>query len=352
MPNKNIESKLTMLLNNNPLPATTEEIEMKTRRSALLAACLMMGLGSIAQAQEPQFPSKTMKIIVPFTAGGPTDLIARVVSQVLQKAFNQTVVVENKPGAGGAVGTRFVAQAEPNGLTLLLGTVATLGALPAVQKNAGYDPVKSFAPVSKVTESTTVLVASADAPFKTVPELVAYARANPQKINYASAGIGNQTQLNAELFKARTKTNIQHIPYKSGNEMLTALLSKDAQVAFLDISFVMSYIKEGKLIPLAVTGKSRTNKLPEIPTMVEAGVPDFSATFWTGILAPAGTPAPIVAKLNAAINAGISSPEMRAMLANISADPTPLSPQEFGVFIGSEYQKWRDIVQSAGITEE
>jgi tripartite-type tricarboxylate transporter receptor subunit TctC len=333
-------------------PKITEETNMKSRRLLLLAACMSLGIGSLAQAQEPPFPAKTIKIIVPFTAGGPTDLIARVVSQVLQKAFNQTVVVENKPGAGGAVGTRFVAQADPNGLTLLLGTVATLGALPAVQKNAGYDPVKSFSPVSKVTESTTVLVASADAPFKTVSELVAYARANPQKVNYASAGIGNQTQLNAELFKARTKTSIQHIPYKSGNEMLTALLSKDAQVAFLDISFVMSYIKEGKLTPLAVTGKSRTNKLPDVPTMVEAGVPDFSATFWTGILAPAGTPAPIVAKLNAVINSGISSPEMRTMLANISAEPTPLSPQEFGAFIGSEYQKWRDIVQSAGITEE
>jgi tripartite-type tricarboxylate transporter receptor subunit TctC len=227
-----------------------------------------------------------------------------------------------------------------------------LGALPAVQKNAGYDPVKSFAPIAKVTESTTVLVAPADAPFKTVAELIAYAKANPQKINYASAGVGNQTQLNAELFKARTKTSIQHIPYKSGNEMLTAILSKDAQLAFLDMSFVLSYIKEGKLTALAVTGKTRHPKLADVPTMQEAGVADFSATFWTGILAPAGTPASIVNKLNASINLGISSPEVRAMLVNISAEPTPLSAHDFGLFVASEFQKWRDLVQSAGITEE
>lgn len=317
----------------------------------------MFSLGSFLAAgqtfsQEAVLPSKGIKIIVPFTPGGPTDLIARVVAQALQKSFTQPVIVENKAGAGGAIGTRFVAQSEPNGSTLLLGTVATLGSLPAVQKNAGYDPVKSFAPVAKVTESTTVLVASVDAPFKTVAELIAYAKANPQKINYASAGIGNQTQLNAELFKSRTKTNLQHIPYKSGNEMLTAVLSKDAQLAFLDMSFVLPYIKDNKLTALAVTGKVRHPKLADTPTMVEAGVPDFSASFWTGILAPAGTPVAIINKLNAAINAGISSPELRSMLANISAEPTVQTPQEFGAYIASEHQKWRDLVKAAGITEE
>jgi tripartite-type tricarboxylate transporter receptor subunit TctC len=318
-----------------------------------LIAILILAMASpFCLSQDAPYPSKSIKIIVPFTAGGPTDLIARVVSQVLQKSLNQTVIVENKAGAGGAIGTRFVAQSEPNGLTLLLGTVATLGALPAVQRNAGYDPVKSFAPIAKVTESTTVLVSPADAPFKSISELIAFAKANPQQINYASAGVGNQTQLNAELFKAKTKTSIQHIPYKSGNEMLTALLSKDAQLAFLDMSFVLSYIKEGRLTALAVTGKTRHAKLADVPTMMEAGVPDFSATFWTGILAPAGTPAAVVSKLNSVINLGISSPEMRAMLANISAEPTPISARDFGLFIASEYQKWRDLVQSAGITEE
>jgi tripartite-type tricarboxylate transporter receptor subunit TctC len=322
-----------------------------------VAGSILLCLGSMLWssqliAQDSTFPTKSIKIIVPFTPGGPTDLIARVVSQALQKAFTQTVIVENKPGAGGAIGTRFVAQSEPNGLTLLLGTVATLGSLPAVQKSAGYDPVKSFAPIAKVTESNTVLVASIDAPFKSIAELVAYARANPGKINYASAGIGNQTQLNAELFKARTKTSLQHIPYKSGNEMLTAVLSKDAQLAFLDMSFVLPYIRENKLIALAVTGKTRHPKLAEIATMVEAGVPDFSASFWTGILAPAGTPVAIVNKLNAAINSGIASPELRAMLTNISAEPTLQTPQEFGAFIESEHLKWRELVRSAGISEE
>jgi len=341
----------------NIKPIVTQFKRYEFFRLCKLALIGIFSIGSLVGtgrcwADEAAFPSKSIKIIVPFTAGGPTDLIARVVAQALQKSFNQSVIVENKAGAGGAIGTRFVAQSEPNGLTLLLGTVATLGSLPAVQKNAGYDPVKSFSPVAKVTESTTVLVASIDAPFKSVSELIAYAKANPQKINYASAGIGNQTQLNAELFKSRTKTNLQHIPYKSGNEMLTAVLSKDAQLAFLDMSFVLPYIKENKLTALAVTGKVRHPKLADTPTMVEAGVPDFSASFWTGILAPAGTPIAIVNKLNAAINSGISTPELRTMLANISAEPTVQTPQEFGAYIASEHQKWRDLVKAAGITEE
>jgi len=325
---------------------------MKKITRTLLAFFLTLGLTGFASAQDSNLSSKTIKIIVPFTAGGPTDLIARIVAQILQKSMGQNAVVENKPGAGGAVGSRLVAQSEPNGLTLLLGTAATLGSLPAVQKNAGYDPVKSFSPIAKITESTTVFVAPSDVPFKTVAELVVYARANPQKINYASAGVGNITQLNAELFKSKAKINLQHIPYKSGNEMLTALLSKDSQLAFLDLSIVQAYIKEGKLIALAVTGKNRHPKLPDVPTMVEAGVPDFSTSFWTGILAAANTPPALVNKLNAAINAGLANPEFRAMLANGSLEPTPQSAHDFGVFIAADFQKWRDVVQAAGITEE
>ena len=313
---------------------------------------LSLGLNTLSQAQDAAYASKSIKIIVPFTAGGPTDLIARIVAQILQKSLGQNAIVENKPGAGGAIGSRFVAQSEPNGLTLLLGTAATLGSLPAVQKNAGYDPIKSFSPIAKVTESTTVFVASGDVPFKTVAELVVYARANPQKINYASAGVGNITQLNAELFKSKTKVNLQHIPYKSGNEMLTALLTKDSQLAFLDLSIVQPYIKDGKLIALAVTGKSRHAKLPDVPTMIEAGVPDFSTSFWTGILAASNTPPALVNKLNAAINAGLANPEIRAMLANSSLEPMPQSANDFGVFIAADFQKWRDVVQAAGITEE
>jgi len=326
--------------------------QMKKLITKPLAIFLMLGLTGFSLAQDNNISSKTIKIIVPFTAGGPTDLIARIVAQILQKSLGQNAVVENKPGAGGAVGSRLVAQSEPNGLTLLLGTAATLGSLPAVQKNAGYDPVKSFSPVAKITESTTVFVASSEAPFKSVSELIAYARANPQKINYASAGIGNITQLNAELFKSKVKISLQHIPYKSGNEMLTALISKDSQLAFLDLSIVQSYIKEGKLTALAVTGKNRHPKLPDVTTMVEAGVPDFYTSFWTGILAAPNTPSNIVNKLNTAINTGLNNPEIRTMLANSSLEPTPLSAHDFGVFIAADYQKWHDVVQAAGITEE
>ena len=321
-----------------------------------LGSIFVMGvavLGSPAgHAQEAAYPSRTIKLVVPFGPGGPTDVVARVVTQVLQSALGQSLVVENKPGAGGALGTRSVAQAPADGYTLLLGTVATLSAVPAVQKNPGFDPVKSFAPVAKLTESTTMLAVPYDAPFKTVAELAAYARANPAKLNFASAGVGNQTQLNAELFKFKTGVNITHIPYKSGAEMVTALLTNQAQLAFLDMSILLPQIEDKKVRPLAVTSRVRHPLFPDLPTMIEAGVPDFAASFWTGVLAPAGTPEPVVNKLNAALNAGLATSEVRELLSRITAEPRPQTPAEFGAYVEAEAIKWRDAVKLAGIEPE
>lgn len=324
-----------------------------SRAPVALLATLGVALAlAPARAQDAAYPTRPIKLVVPFGPGGPTDVVARVVTQILQDALGQPLVVENKPGAGGALGTRSVAQAEPDGYTLLLGTVATLSAVPAVQKNPGFDPVKSFAPVAKLTESTTVLAAPYDAPFRTVPELVAYAKANPAKLNYASAGVGNQTQLNAELFKYRTGASIAHIPYKSGAEMVTSLLGNQAQIAFLDLSIVLPHMVDNKLRVLAVTSPARRPDLPDVPTMIEAGVPDFTASFWTGVLAPAGTPPAIVTKLNAALNAGLATADVRDTLKRIAVEPRPQTPAEFGDYVASEARKWRDAVQLAGIETE
>jgi tripartite-type tricarboxylate transporter receptor subunit TctC len=294
------------------------------------------------------YPSKTIKLVVPFGPGGPTDVAARVASQVLQ-SLGQSVVIENRPGAGGATGTKSVATAEPDGYTLLIGTSATLGVVPALVKNPGYDPVTSFAPVAKIADSTTTLIVHPSFPANSIKELVAYAKANPGKLSYASAGAGNQTHLAAELLNARTGIGAVHVPYKSGAEMVTAVLGEQVQMSFPDISILLPLIAEKKVKALAVTSAARHPQLPDVPTMAESGVPDYVTTFWTGVIAPAGTPSDIVSKLNAAINDGLNTPAMRDNLARVGAVPAPGSPMDFGAFIASETKKWSAIAQTAGI---
>ena len=310
---------------------------------------LTLALGSHSAAQG--YPTKTIKLVVPFGPGGPTDIAARLASQMVQSSLGQSVIIENRPGAGGAIGTRAVAASEADGYTLLLGTAATLGALPAAIKNPGFDPATSFAPISKLTESTAVLVAPPLLAANTVGELVAFAKANPGKLNYASAGVGNQTHLNGEVFKAKAGIDIVHVPYKSGAEMVTSLLSNQAQLSFIDISILLPLIKEGKLKPLAVTAGRRHPALPDVPTLIESGI-QHVATFWTGVLAPAETSPAIVDKLSGALNAGLMAPAVRETLERVGAATSPISPADFKAFIASEHQKWKDAVQLAGVQPE
>jgi tripartite-type tricarboxylate transporter receptor subunit TctC len=295
------------------------------------------------------YPSKTIKLVVPFGPGGPTDLAARVVVQVVQSGLGQSVVIENRPGAGGATGTKSVATADPDGYTMLIGTSATLGVVPALVKSPGYDPVKSFAPVAKLADSTTVLVVPPSFPPISIAELIAYAKGNPGKLSYASAGYGNQTQLAAELLLARAGIKAVHVPYKSGAEMVTAVLGGQVQMTFPDISILLGLIQEKKLKALAVTSATRHPQLPNVPTMAESGIADYVTTFWTGVIAPAGTPVDIVGKLNAAINDGLKSPQVYDSLVKAGAQPAPGSPQDFANFIVAEARKWSAIAQTAGI---
>jgi tripartite-type tricarboxylate transporter receptor subunit TctC len=305
-----------------------------------------------AQSGAQSYPNKTIKLVVPFGPGGPTDVAARVISQVVQSGLGQNVVIENRPGAGGATGTKSVATAEPDGYTMLIGTSATLAVVPALVKNPGYDPVKSFAPVSKISDSTTVLIVPPNFPANSVAELVAYAKANPGQLSYASAGHGNQTQLAAELLLARAGIKAVHVPYKSGAEMVTAVLSEQVQMSFPDVSILLGLIHDKKIKALAVTGAARHPQLPGVPTMAESGIADYVTTFWTGVIVPAGTPHDIVDKLNTAINDGLKSPSVRDSLERVGAEPAPGSPQQFGQFIADEMRKWRAIATTAGMTAQ
>jgi tripartite-type tricarboxylate transporter receptor subunit TctC len=320
-------------------------------RSLLALTCLLVpALGAVTRAETQPYPARTIKLVVPFGPGGPTDVSARIVAQVVQSGLGPSVVIENRPGAGGAIGTKSVAIAEPDGATLLIGTSATLGVVPALMKNPGYDPIKSFAPVAKVADSTLVLVVPATLPANSVQEFVAYAKANPGRLSFASAGVGNQTQLLAELFKSKAGLDIVHVPYKSGAEMVTAILGEQVQMAFPDVSILIPLIREGKLKALAVTSASRHPQLPDVPTMIESGIPDYIMTFWSGVVAPAGMPAEIVNRLNTAINDGLTSASVRENLAKVGSVASPGTPQDFADFIAAETRKWSAVARMAGIS--
>ena len=320
-------------------------------RSLLALTCLLVpALGAVTRAETQSYPTRTIKLVVPFGPGGPTDVSARIVAQVVQSGLGPSVVIENRPGAGGAIGTKSVANAEPDGATLLIGTSATLGVVPALMKNPGYDSIKSFAPVAKVADSTLVLVVPATFPANSVQEFVAYAKANPGRLSFASAGVGNQTQLLAELFKSKAGLDIVHVPYKSGAEMVTAILGEQVQMAFPDVSILIPLIREGKLKALAVTSASRHPQLPDVPTMIESGIPDYIMTFWSGVVAPAGVPAEIVNRLNTAINDGLTSASVRENLAKVGSQASPGTPQEFADFIAAETKKWSAVAKMAGIS--
>jgi len=320
-------------------------------RSLLALTCVLVpALGAVTRAETQTYPARTIKLVVPFGPGGPTDVSARIVAQVVQSGLGPSVVIENRPGAGGAIGTKSVANAEADGATLLIGTSATLGVVPALMKNPGYDPIKSFAPVAKVADSTLVLVVPATLPANSVQEFVAYAKANPGRLSFASAGVGNQTQLLAELFKSKAGLDIVHVPYKSGAEMVTAILGEQVQMAFPDVSILIPLIREGKLKALAVTSASRHPQLPDVPTMIESGIPDYIMTFWSGVVAPAGMPAEIVNRLNAAINDGLTSASVRENLAKVGSVASPGTPQDFADFIAAETRKWSAVARMAGIS--
>ena len=318
-------------------------------RGLSLVVTIAVSLALAAPARAETYPARVIKLIVPAGPAGPTDLLARLLADRMTAALGQSVIVENRGGGGGAIGARAVANADPDGYTLLFGNTATFANIPAVSRNAGYDPVKNFSPVAKVMDSYQVLVVRPDFPAKTVGELVAYAKANPGKLNFGAAGLGNLTNLSGELLKLKAGVDFVTVQYKSGGEFVRAVLSGEVHFAIDNVTSLRALIDDGKLRALAVTSAARQPDFPDIPTMIEAGVPDYMVTSFFGVAAPGGTPTPIVARLNAVINASLTSDALRASLKKLGAEPTVATPEAFTAFIATELRKWTMIADTAGI---
>jgi tripartite-type tricarboxylate transporter receptor subunit TctC len=294
------------------------------------------------------YPTKPVRLVVPFPAGGTTDILARAVAQKLSEAWGQQVIVDNRPGAGGNIGSDLVAKSKPDGYTLLMGTVGTHAINPSLYKNMPYDHVKDFAPVILVAGVPNVLVVNPSLPVHSVPELIAYAKANPGKLNFASSGNGTSIHLSGELFKAMTGVEMTHVPYKGSAPALTDLIGGQVQLMFDNLPSSLPFIKAGKLRALAVTSGARAAALPDLPTLAESGLPGFEASSWFGVLAPAGTPRDIVAKLNGAIAGWLASPEAKEKLLAQGAIAAGGMPEDFARHIGAETSKWAKVVKASG----
>jgi tripartite-type tricarboxylate transporter receptor subunit TctC len=319
---------------------------MLTRRAVLLAVTTLAL--STAPVFAQSYPDKIIKMIVPAPAGGQTDVLARYLGQKLQAALGQNVIVDNRAGAGGAIGARAAATADPDGYTIFFGNTSTLAVIPAVSKNPGYDPNKNFAPISSVSESYMILVVHPSFPAKTVQEFIAHAKANPGKLNFAHAGFGNVTHLTGEMLRGAAGIDFIGVPHKGGAESITAVLGQQVDFALESPVVLLPLIREGRLRALAVTSGKRKAEIADVPTMREGGA-DFVATLLTGVVAPAGTPAPIVVRLNSVINDTLKSAEMKETLAKFGSEANITSPQEFTTFLASETKKWGDVAKAARV---
>lgn len=299
-------------------------------------------------AAHAQYPVKPIKIVVPFPAGGTTDILARAVAADLQKSFGQAVVVENKAGAGGNIGSDSVAKSAPDGYTLLMGTVGTHAINVSLYPKMPYDAVKDFAPVSLVAGVPNVLVAAPSFPANSVKDLIDAAKKAPDKLTFASSGNGTSIHLSGELFKQLAGVQMTHVPYKGSSAALPDVLSGQVNVMFDNAPSVMPHIKGGKLKAIAVTSSKRSPALPGVPTVAEAGFPSYEASSWFGVLAPAGTPKDVVDKLSTAIAKALQTPEMKERLAVQGAEAVGNSPEQFAAHIKAEIEKWSKVVKASG----
>jgi tripartite-type tricarboxylate transporter receptor subunit TctC len=321
---------------------------------ALVAAVLVAAVGAVPwePGYAETYPTRPIKIIVPTPAGGPVDVTARLVANYLTGALGQPVVVDNRPGAGNTLGSKEAAQAEPDGYTLLYSSASGLVFAPMLQKNAGYDPIASYDPIALVAQSSTILVVHPSVPVTSVGELVAYAKAHPGKVNFSSGGIGVLPHLIGEWFKAQAGIDIVHVPYRGGGPSINDLVGGQVQMTFEGTSVLLPLIETGKLRALAVTSAKRLPQLPDVPTMAESGFAGFVSTSWTGLLAPARTPHEVIDKLNAQINEGLKTAELKTALAKISNEPVGGAPQDFANTIKGDIAKWAPLVQALGLTPQ
>lgn len=318
---------------------------MQTMRR-IFAALTLLALACTTHAQE--FPSGPIRIIVPFQAGGLTDLLARTIATPMSESLGVPVVVENKPGASGNLGAEAVARAQPNGQMLLMGSIGTNAVNQLVYSKMPYDTMKDFVPISLVGYGTLLLVVNAGLPVKDLKELLGLARAKPGVLTYASGGNGSSQHLAGELLKTMAKVDITHVPYKGITQGVTDLVGGQISMTF-DLATVLPHLKAGRLRPIAVANRERVSALADVPTIAEAGVPGYEASAWYGLFAPAGTPPATIERLHAEVARALARPDVRERLSTLGAEPGGSSPREFAAFIDAEVAKWTKVVREAKI---
>jgi len=311
---------------------------------------LLLCIGVVSSSISQTYPSKPVRLVVGFPPGGANDILARLVGARLQEAWGQSVIVDNKPGANAIIGTDFVAKSAPDGYTLLVGASGAMTFNPGLYAKLPYDPVRDFAPVTMLGSFPLVLGIHPSLPAQSVKELVALARASPGKLNYGAGS--TPFQLAAELFKLQAELQINHIPYKGSAATVAAVMANDVQLTFVDAPPAVAQIRAGRLRALAVTSRARAAVLPEVPTMVEAGLPQYEVVLWTSLFAPAGTPRPVLEVLHAQTLKALQIAEVRERMAALGIDPVGNTPAELGAILRADLEKWTAVAKSAGVKAE
>lgn len=320
------------------------------RSLTAMLGVVLLALGAAALAQP--YPNRPIRFVVPFAPGGSTDTLARTLGQKLTDALRQQVVVDNRSGANGNIGMEIVAHAAPDGYTIVLGYIANLGIGPSLYAKLPFDPVRDYAPITQIASSPNILAVHPSLPVKSFRELIAYAKTNPKKLNFASSGVGSIGHLTGELLNRSAGVYMVHVPYKGSGQAVIDLLGGQVQMMFSGMSSVMQHIKGGKLRALAVTGAQRSPAVPDVPTIAESGFPGFEATAWYGVLATAHTPKPVIDRLHAEIVRALALPEVKERLNNVGFELVGGTPDEFAAFIKSEIAKWNRVVRDAHISAE
>jgi tripartite-type tricarboxylate transporter receptor subunit TctC len=323
---------------------------MPAGAARLLFFCIALMVSSLAAtAEQAAYPARPITMVVTFAAGGSSDVLARAVADAMSQDLGQQVAVDNRPGAGGNIGAEAVAHAAPDGYTILFGTNGTLGIGPALYKNLRYDPFHDLAPVGLLHKLPLLLIVNPQVPAQNLSELIAYARANPGKLSFASAGVGSVSHLAGELFKEEAKIDILHVPYKGGGAAVTDLISGRVSMMLETIPNALPLAKNGQMRAIGVTTKERSSIAPDIPTLAEAGLPGFDVSAWTGLFVPAGTPAAVIDRLNAETRKILGDQKYVLLIQGMGTDVAASSPQEFGEFVRDDVARWTKVIDNAGI---
>lgn len=339
-----------MSIHDDTLPAWARIASPRRRMLAAAVSLLAMAAGRVSLAAD--WPTRPVRLVVPFPPGGSTDILGRAIAQKLQEALGQPFVVDNKPGAGGSIGAGEVARAAADGYTILMGHIGTLAINPSLYPKLPYDPVTSFAPVALIARVPNVLVVNPAVPVHDVRELIALAKAKPGSLRYASGGNGSAAHIAMEYFKLRTQTNIEHIPYRGTSPAVSDVIGGQVEIIMTGVPAVLQQVRAGKLRALAVSSRAPVASMPELPTIAASGVPDFEAIQWYGMVAPARTPAAVISLLNAEIGRALQTPALKARLDAEGAEAAPGTPEAFGALIVAEIARWKPVIEQSHMQPE